>query len=145
MVEANLEILRSKIQLIEQNLEKLEILKGLSLKDFIDDFKNTSTTRYLLQTSIESMIEIAEHIISRNRFRMPHDNADSFQVLFENKILEEKNLNSYKSMARLRNLLIHEYVEIDDSRIHSYIHSNLSDFKNFISEITMGFFHKKSK
>ncbi len=63
--------IRNKIQTIEGNTAKLEVLARDSPKDFRDDFRNVEAAKHLLQVNVEAMIDIANHIIARNRWRTP--------------------------------------------------------------------------
>lgn len=45
-------------------------------------------------------------------------------------------------MARFRNLLVHEYLEIRLDRVHEKIQKNLGDFDRFAKEI-VGYIEKK--
>jgi uncharacterized protein YutE (UPF0331/DUF86 family) len=70
--------------LIENNLHKLEIIKDFGPEEFSADFTKFEAAKHLLQVSIEAMVEIADHIIARHRFRIAATSADSFRVLREN-------------------------------------------------------------
>ncbi len=56
----------SKVRLIQENLVKLEKLKKVPEEVFKSDFEKYDSAKYSLQTSIEAMIDICNHIISRN-------------------------------------------------------------------------------
>jgi len=62
------EKIRQKIQFIEDNLNKLEQIKSFTKDEFLNDFIKIEATKHLLQISIEAMIDIAGHVIARNRF-----------------------------------------------------------------------------
>lgn len=56
---------------------------GLVLKYF-------DSAKYNLQTAIEAMIDIGNHIISRKGFEIPKTYADTFEILHKNGIIEKK-------------------------------------------------------
>ncbi len=124
-----------KIQYIEDNLSKLEKIKSFSREDFLNDFIKIEAAKHLLQISVESMIDIAAHIIARKRLTAPGSSAEMFDILKDADILKEDHLSNYKLMARFRNRIVHLYNDIDDTEIFSIIQDKLHDFREFISEI----------
>jgi uncharacterized protein YutE (UPF0331/DUF86 family) len=142
MLMVDKEKIRQKIQFIEDNLNKLEQIKSFTKDEFLNDFIKIEATKHLLQISIEAMIDIAGHVIARNRFSAPQSSADMFDILKEKGILNEKNINNYRLMAKFRNRLVHLYYDINNEEVYSIIHKRLSDFKRFISEIVQFFLNK---
>lgn len=67
----NIDKVRHKLSIVEDNLSKLDILKNQSKDDFLEDFRNVESAKHLLQLSIESMMDICDHIIARNRLGVP--------------------------------------------------------------------------
>ncbi len=59
--------INDKTTFILNNLYKLKFLKRLPKEEFNEDFRNVDSAKYALQVSIEAMIDIANHIIARNR------------------------------------------------------------------------------
>lgn len=131
----DLEKLRKKINLIEDNLTKLEILKQFSREELMGDFIRLAAVKYFLQTSIEAMIDIANHIIARERYAAPTSSADAFKILFEHKVISEAGNRQYSLMAKFRNRVVHIYNEVDPEEIYNILQHHLIDFRSFIAEV----------
>ena len=58
------EDIQTKIDVIIENLEKLSSLKAKTYADFISDFRNIDSTLYILQTSIQALLDIGSYIIA---------------------------------------------------------------------------------
>lgn len=125
-----------KLEIITTNNQLLLNLGGLSEEEFLEDFRNTNSAKYLLQVSIEAMLDIANHIISRNRWGRPESNKDSFELLYKNNIIEQADIDSYFNMAKFRNRIVHIYWDIDDKMIFYIIKNNIKDFEKFVNSIT---------
>ena len=93
------------------------------------------SARYYLQVSIETCINIANHIIATERLRAPKDYKDVFNVLAEASILPADFARTMQALAGLRNLLVHLYWEVDDQMIYRGIQAELSDFATFTQHI----------
>lgn len=102
---------------------------------YLADHRSIGSARYYLQVSIETCINIANHIIATERFRAPQDYRDSFTVLNEAGILPPELTQSMRELAGLRNLLVHVYWDVDDEIIWEGIKAELQDFESFAAHI----------
>ncbi|KYO67302.1 type VII toxin-antitoxin system HepT family RNase toxin [Thermovenabulum gondwanense] len=124
-----------KIQLIQKNLLKLKTLAQLPQEEFTSDFRYFDSAKYNLQTAIEAMIDIGNHIISRKGLGIPKTYVDTFEILYKNGIIEKKEADTYKLMAKFRNRIVHFYDEVDDKEVYKIIKYNLKDFESFINQM----------
>ncbi|EQB86321.1 uncharacterized protein YutE (UPF0331/DUF86 family) [Clostridium punense] len=127
--------IEEKIYFMEQNLLKLKKLREVKKDIFLEDFRNVDSAKYLLQVTIEAMLDISSHIIARNRWGKPEDNKAHFQMLADNQIIETKDIDIYFSMAKFRNRIVHMYFKIEDEFIYEIVQNNLEDFQRFITNI----------
>lgn len=128
-----------KIEFIKENLTKLKQLKEIKIEDFLNDFRNTESCKYLLQTSIETIIDICNHIIAWNNLWKPSTYADAIRILMKNNIISQELASWLMEMVKFRNRIVHLYFEIDNLILYEIIKNNLDDFDKFIYEITKTF------
>ncbi|OOM68087.1 DUF86 domain-containing protein [Clostridium sp. BL-8] len=124
-----------KLLFMNTCLNKLKKLEEFDKDVFIQDFTKVDSAKYLLQVSIEAMLDISSHLIARNRWGRPKDNKDHFQLLSDNGIIDNKDVSIYFNMAKFRNRIVHMYFNINDEMIYDIIQNNISDFERFISNI----------
>ena len=128
--------------------EFLAILKGIGsepLGTFLQNKVLIGSAKYYLQVSIECCLDIANHIIAAEGFRPPKDYADSFKVLEEQTILNEKQGTKLRQMAKFRNRLVHLYGEIDDAYVHEFMNKDLQDIVVFKAVIAAKFLTHQNK
>ena len=125
----------AKIRLIKENLAKLVKLKEAPEEVFKKDFEKYDSAKYSLQTSIEAMVDICNHIISRKCLGMPKTKADSFIILCQNNILSPDMQETYSAMARFRNRVVHLYDEVDTADVYQYVNEGISDFNRFVDDV----------
>jgi uncharacterized protein YutE (UPF0331/DUF86 family) len=113
----------------------LQEIVGQDQEQFLGDPRSIGSARYYLQVSIETCINIANHIIATDRLRSPKDYRDSFQVLNEAGILPDDFTGTMRELAGLRNLLVHLYWDVDDQMVYEGIRSELGDFETFVDYI----------
>jgi len=112
----------------------LEDLKNLSKKEFLSDPHKIGSAKYNLIVAIEGMIDLCNHIIAENGYRIPEDYADTFRVLAEKGVFDEEYTNTLIQMARFRNRLVHIYWEINNDEIYRIIHTRLQDIRDFLKK-----------
>jgi uncharacterized protein YutE (UPF0331/DUF86 family) len=102
---------------------------------FLGDSDKIGAAKYYLQVAIEVCIDLANHIISTERYRAPKDYRDVFTVLNENGLLPDDFTLTIRQMAGLRNLLVHLYWEVDDAQIYTDLQDHLDDFDRYAQYI----------
>lgn len=114
---------------------RLRQLGSLSEAEFLADYRNTESAKYLLIVATEAAIDICNHLVARQQKRAPQDYADCFGVLSELNIITPDLTGRLQSMARLRNLIVHLYWKVDNRRVYGVIHLNLGDLDAFRQQI----------
>jgi uncharacterized protein YutE (UPF0331/DUF86 family) len=130
---------RDKVEGLIRHLRQytgyLRDIAKLDREEFLDDPMAIGSARYYLQVSIESCIDIANHIIATERLRAPKDYKDTFKVLNETGIIPDEFTGTMRAMAGLRNLLVHLYWEVDDKMVYDSLSTELDDFETFIFHV----------
>lgn len=124
---------------LEKISEYLKVLKFLKNKCSLKDFKNDPVLKGALeryfQLSAEASIDIGEIIISEKKLKTPLSHREVFDILGSEKIISITLAESFSEIAGFRNILVHDYVEIDSERMYEYLQNNLNDFDKFIKAI----------
>ena len=87
--------------------------------------------KYRLQIAVEACIDAAEHLIASEGLRAPESFADTFTVLGEAGRLDATLARSLEDAARFRNLLVHQYADVDDDRVREILRTRVVDFERF--------------
>jgi uncharacterized protein YutE (UPF0331/DUF86 family) len=114
---------------------KLATLTTYPRKKFLDDFTKVESAKHLLQVSIQSCLDMAQHIIADAGYRVAQDSYDTFVVLNEEQIIPDDFMPSLRKMVSFRNRVVHLYWDVNDDIIYDLIQNNLEDFKIFTAHI----------
>jgi len=125
------ERIEEKFRRLQEYLAVLRELRGVPAQDLLGDLVRLGSIKYYLQVSIESCIDVAQHVIASEGFRPPNDHADTFTVLAERGILQREFAERLRRMAKFRNRLVHLYGEIDDQHVVRVLVEDLGDFDLF--------------
>jgi len=118
-----------------KSVSRLQKLKELGKSKFLSDPDKIASAKYHFIVVIESSIDMCNHIISRNGYRVPEDYGDTFRVMREAGAFDTEFSEELVKMAKFRNRLVHLYWEIDDTRIYRILEGNLGDLNKFIKLI----------
>jgi len=133
LVDKNL-ILR-KISELEEYITQLEELKDVTVEEYSKDWKIQRAVERTLQIAIELCVDIANHIISDEGWRVPVSYSDTFKVLKENKVIDNELFSIMERMARFRNIIVHNYDKLDQTIILDILKKNLEDFMKYRDSI----------
>ena len=120
---------------LRMSVGRLRELAKLTQEDFLNDPDKIGSSKYHFIVAIESCIDMCNHIIARNGYRVPEDYADTFQVMAEAGAFATDFSDDLRNMARFRNRLVHLYWQVDDKQVFEIIRNRLNDFKKFLDSI----------
>ncbi len=123
-----------KIDELKRYIDEFKQVMPLDFNDYQRIEKKRSSER-LLQLSIECVIDICKIIVSGLRLGVPYEENDLFNKLFKSKIIDESMFNLLKEMRSFRNILVHEYADVDDQLVFETLHKRLGDFDDFAKVI----------
>ena len=136
MPQYDSDIMLRLVSELRKSVRRLQILSKLKQEEIVADPDKIASVKYHFIVAIESCIDMCNHLISRNSFRVPDDYADTFRVMAEEGVLENKNLEDLVAMAKFRNRLVHLYWEVNNDQLHSILTSRLSDFNLVLTAIS---------
>lgn len=124
-----------KIDEMENYLMELEEYLPEQEEDYLNNGLRKRACERAFQLASENLIDICNLIISEKGFGIPASSKDSIMKLAENKILPAPLSSRLEELIGFRNLLVHQYGRIDDSRSFSFLNMELKDFYEFIEII----------
>ncbi len=126
MVDKTL-ILR-KLAELEEYLGQIREFSSVSAEDYSGDWKTRRIVERTLQIMIELCIDIAGHIISDRRLRVPVSYADTFKSLAEAGLVSPQLSDTMGKMAKFRNIVVHQYETVDIEIVIMILQKHLDDF-----------------
>ena len=127
--------IESKIGSMKLSISRLNELKKLTKDEFINNFTYFDSAKYNLITAIEAMIDICNHIISRENYELPATSSDSVKILVNTHVLPMEYQPIFIAMVKFRNKAVHLYDQIREEEVYKIIQNNLDDFDRFIAAI----------
>jgi uncharacterized protein YutE (UPF0331/DUF86 family) len=131
------EDVQSKLDIIPENLEKLEILKAMDYEKFASDFRNIDSVLHRFQTSIQALVDIAGYIIASLGLRTPSTSAEVIDILVESGLLNEEQRDRCISMIQFRNRIVHFYNDIDLKILYQILQEELIDIRELYHRLIL--------
>ena len=129
------ELVTRKIVHIGGDLEELRKLGSPGLEAYLaDPYKEILAGRFL-DRMVSRLIDINYHVITGSGHPPPRDYYDSFTELGKMGILEPKFASGIARAAGLRNLIVHEYDEIEPEKVFEAIRSALADLPVYLKAV----------
>lgn len=131
-MQVNRDLLRQRAKEVRNALAILEGYATLSQQAFLARSQVVDAAKYRLVVGIEAAISICTHLAARVAHRTPESYAECFAVLAEAGMLSADLAERLGRMARFRNLLVHLYWEVDDSRVWQALRNDLKDLDDYL-------------
>lgn len=127
-------VIQRKLALLDSQVLKIsEHLVPISWKEFSDSWTYQTMAERALQVSIETVIDVAERIIALEGAGPAATGRESLDKLKALGIIRDPT--PYQRMVGMRNIIVHEYAEVDPEVLYRAIQTHLRDFRMFRDEI----------
>lgn len=134
--EIDIERIQKRFKEIEERLKFLKESARIDKTKFLTDHRIATSTERDLEIVIQACLDIADHLIAKLGLELPKkDRKETFSILARNKIISHGLVSKLTAMAGQRNILIHEYLEVEREKIYQTINEDLSDIVKFVQAI----------
>jgi len=130
------DIIYKHLRELERLTHSLAALKVYSFEDVCSDFKKQWEIERGLQLAIQNVIDISSHILSALGKNKCEDYTEVIDRLGAEGIIPMDFARKIRGMVGLRNILVHDYLEIDLKQVYKNFQDQLNDFNAFIRHIT---------
>lgn len=123
------------LQSLSEYTEDLRTYQRLNHDDVITDRNYQSMIRYAMQTAIQCVIDIANHLLIGGDLEQPSDSRSAILGLGRCGILPQDFAQGLAGMSGLRNVIVHRYMTVNDELIYQFLQRCVTDFETFSQHI----------
>lgn len=124
-----------KLKQLENNIVELENFKSrYTFEDVQQEITTQWALRYGFLESIQIVIDISCHLTAKNNLGNAQTYAECIDLLSKFSYIDQPLAQKLKSMAGLRNILVHEYVKVNVALLYEML-DFLDDFRNFANAV----------
>lgn len=124
-----------RIDFIEVELNDLSEYKSLTYKEYNGNRIIRRNVERIIENIANALIDISKIIISGLNVDIPDSYREIILKLGELEIINYDLANNIAEIARLRNVLAHQYLDIKWSYIKNFIEEKVDKVNNFLEKI----------
>lgn len=129
-IEDRITEIRRRLNDLRETAETIDEVK------FLTDSVIADATERRLQVAIQACMDIANHLVAQIAIEKPQkENKEVFLILAKHKIINEDLAKKLVKMAGMRNILVHQYMEVKRQLVYDAIKNDLGDIRDFIKQI----------
>lgn len=130
------------MQKLDGYVQHLRQLQQATLDEYLDDENLQAIAERRLQLAIQVCMDIANYLIAQLGLTSPDDLENIFVTLGREGIIPVDLSRRMVGMVRFRNILVHDYLDIDSLIVHQNLAAELEDFNEFAQHIIERFMQK---
>jgi uncharacterized protein YutE (UPF0331/DUF86 family) len=129
-----------KIKEIEKFLEFLSNRIPKSLEEYKKNLEIKAICERYIEKIVEASVDLSfmifKEINKDKKISIPEDDLGIFDILYKQNIISQNLSENLKKAKRMRNIIAHEYGEIDDNIVFNSLDSELiNDISELINSI----------
>ena len=125
----------ARLSVIANSVSALQDMQEVTLEEFVaDDILHTAAEHYF-QVAIQAALDIGGMFLAVRSVRVPQGYAEIFPALAEAGVLPKDFADELVGMAKLRNVLVHMYLQVDLGLMYSYLQNKVGDFERFVGYV----------
>jgi uncharacterized protein YutE (UPF0331/DUF86 family) len=130
------DIVLSKKESIERCIKQVRLYYRIPSEiPFEEDHLKQDAIAVNLQRAAEQAIDLANHVIRKKKLGLPKESRESFEVLAEAGVIPHGLAGKLKGMIGFRNILVHQYEDLDVKIMVDVIEHHLGDLVDFTNHV----------
>lgn len=132
------DLIQRKVSLIQNELVHLEQFKNFTLDEIAKDYVKQAALERILERVIMRALDINNHLISALATKdtaPPKDYRETFLRLADLKIYSPEFGQEISKSVGTRNILVHEYDQVDYGKVYGSIGDCLRDYHQYCQYI----------
>lgn len=138
------EAIRIRLDKLHEMVAMLETIRARGEEAYNNDDLLQAAAERTLQIASQCVLDIGNHIIAEMSLPLPSANDEIINTLSRAGTISQELAERLAGIGGFRNVLVHDYLELDHGRIFHEHLERLNDFRDFAAEI-IKFFDTLSK
>jgi uncharacterized protein YutE (UPF0331/DUF86 family) len=126
----NVEIVRRRLQHLQEYLSILRHYADYSFEEFAANPERYGSAERFLQLAIEATLDIGNHVVADLRIGSVEKASDVPRRVHEHGLIDAQLQQRWIRMIGFRNILVHEYGEIDRRIVYQVVCQRLGDLED---------------
>lgn len=128
-------VVERRLAKILEEIEFLKTVKTQKLEEFLDDGKSLRSAAKAIETIVQSIIDICSHIVAQNHWGVTDTYRNTIALLASHKVIPNNLSSNLQQVVAMRNILVHQYLDVDFHIVWNSIDALIVDASDFIKSI----------
>ncbi|RLI53807.1 MAG: hypothetical protein DRO87_11080 [Candidatus Thorarchaeota archaeon] len=128
-------VVKTRLDLILERVTSLRRIEAFTEDQFLADKDMQSIAERNLQVIGQAIIDICTHLVAHNHWGAPKSYSEVLRVVANHKIIDSTLAERLIDFVKLRNVLVHLYLEIDPKIVYESTIAIIADGKSFVDAI----------
>jgi len=129
------EVVRERLDHLRTVIRHLDELRASDRDRFLASYQLQWTAERGLQLAAQSVFDIGTHVLSGHLNVHPADYEDVIRLLAAHRVISPELEQRLRGLGGFRNILVHGYLEIDESRVYDFLQRESAVFGDFAAAI----------
>lgn len=129
------ETIRVRLDKLHEMIALLETIRARGEAAYNNDDLLQAAAERALQIASQCVLDIGNHIIAEISLPLPTDNDEVIDILRKAGVISQDLAGRLAGIGGFRNVLVHDYLTLDQGRIFHEHLGHLDDFRDFAAEI----------
>ena len=125
----------NKAAIVERCLARVRAVYSGDDANLFDDPTRQDSIVLNLQRACEASIDLAMHLVRKQRLGLPQESREAFDLLERAGLLPPELARPMRAMVGFRNVAVHNYRELDLAIVRTVVRERLSDFEAFARHV----------
>jgi uncharacterized protein YutE (UPF0331/DUF86 family) len=131
-----MDVILNKKESIERCVQQIRLYYAMpSELPFEKDHLKQDAIAANLQRAAEQAVDLANHVIRKGKLGLPKESKESFEILAGAKVIPQELADKLKGMVGFRNIMVHQYQEMDIKIMVDVIEHHLDDLVVFTTHV----------
>jgi len=117
-------------------LAELKEIRSRGSEAYYDDSILQLAAERALQIALQCILDIGNHIIVELGLQLPKRNDEILETLGKANLISRDLVGRLKGLGGLRNILVHDYLSLDQGMLYEEHLQQLDDLRDFVKAIT---------
>jgi uncharacterized protein YutE (UPF0331/DUF86 family) len=129
------EVVHERLKALADTLTHLNELRTLAYDPFRKEFRNLWAAERGFQIAAEALFDIGNHILAGQFHASPKDYQDIIRLLADHHVINAELASRLKGLGGFRNILVHDYLDVDPGIVYDQLQKGLADFEEFSRQV----------
>jgi len=129
------EVVVAKLRSINQYTDDLKQMRGLTEDEYLDDMVTRRAVERTFVTLIQACIDLARHIRTAENLQSGNSSKAEIEAIERAGIITTETSEVIVEAVGFRNVLAHQYDDVDHRIVYDVLHDDLHWFERFQQEV----------